>query len=316
VTGLSTYTCRALGSTALVATTSGEALATARFELVKGLRELDLACSRFREDSELAALNRSGGEPVQVGGLLCDALEAALEAARTTGGLVDPTVGGALRGIGYDRTFSRLAGRDPGSVPVRLQPAGRWQGIELDRHSRSVRLPPDVELDLGATAKAFGADVIAARIARRAGGGVLVSLGGDIATAGELPEGGWPVQVSDDHRSAPGRGPAVGISSRGLATSSTVARRWRTAVGDMHHIVDPRTGAPVVSRWRTVSVAAPNCLEANTAATAALVLSGEAPGWLESRALPSRLVRHDGSVVVVCGWPADQAWPVPEQKVA
>ena len=307
MTGFSTYTCRAIGSTALVATTSGEALATARVELVKGLRELDLACSRFRDDSELTALNRSAGEPVRIGKALWGAIEAALESARATDGLVDPTVGAALRGIGYDRTFSRLAARNPDSVPVRFVAAGGWRSIEVDPDSRSVRVPPGVELDLGATAKAFAADRIAERIARRAGCGVLVSVGGDIATAGEMPDGGWPVELSDDHRSAAGHGPVVGLVSRGLATSSTTVRRWRTATGDAHHIVDPKTGAPVVSRWRTISVAAASCLDANTAATAALVLSGDAPEWLECRSLPSRLVRRDGSIVAVCGWPADQS---------
>jgi thiamine biosynthesis lipoprotein ApbE len=71
----------------------------------------------------------------------------------------------------------------------------------------------------------------------------------------------------------------------------------------MHHIVDPRTGAPAQSPYRTVSVAAATCVDANTASTAAMVRGTHAAEWLESLALPSRLVTHDGMVVHLNRWP-------------
>ncbi|HJX46462.1 MAG TPA: FAD:protein FMN transferase, partial [Gaiellaceae bacterium] len=136
-------------------------------------------------------------------------------------------------------------------------------------------------------------------------GSVLVSLGGDIAIAGSAPVGGWPVRIADDH-AAPldGPGPTVALESGGLATSSTTVRRWRSGSDALHHLVDPRTGRPAESPWRTVSVAAKSCVDANVASTASFLLD-DAPAWLEARGLPARLVSIGGGRAVVAGWPED-----------
>jgi thiamine biosynthesis lipoprotein len=263
---------------------------------------LDEACSRFRDDSELTRLNESGGGVVSP--LLLAAVETAFAAARETHGLVDPTVGAALRTLGYDRDYAVVV--RTGARPVfRRVPASGWQSVLVDRERSTVRLRPGTELDLGATAKALAAGAIATAVHTETGAAVLVSLGGDIAVAGEAPAGGWPIRVTEDHR----RGCALGgqtvsIRAGGLATSSTTVRRWRAGRLELHHIVDPRTGAPAPEVWRTASVAAPTCVDANVAATAAIVLGDAAPGWLESRGLPARLVRFDGTTRETAGWPA------------
>ncbi len=298
---------RALGTTAIAAVTNPEGLALARGMLVGELRMVDLACSRFRDDSELQRLNRAAGRPLAVSTLLWEALEASLQAARITGGLVDPTVGNAMRLIGYDRTFSRVMLRDGSLSVATFAPAGRWLEIELDPERRTALVPPGVELDLGASAKAFAADRIASRIANATGGGALVSLGGDIALAGAAPAGGWVIGVDDDHDTPVDDACArVALSGGGVASSGIRVRRWRLAGSDLHHIVDPRTGRPARSPWSTVTVAAASCLDANAASTAAVVLGPAAPGWLAARGLPSRLVRLDGSVATVAGWPSEQ----------
>jgi thiamine biosynthesis lipoprotein len=99
----------------------------------------------------------------------------------------------------------------------------------------------------------------------------------------------------------------VHLTGGGLATSSTTVRRWRRGNVDLHHIVDPRTGLPARTCWRTVTVGAGSCVDANAAATAAIVWGEPAPGWLAGRGLPARLVRACGSVVTVGGWPAEGA---------
>jgi thiamine biosynthesis lipoprotein len=133
---------------------------------------------------------------------------------------------------------------------------------------------------------------------------VLVSLGGDIATGGTPPAGGWPVLVAD------GPGPAgpmpaqlVRLAWGGVATSSITCRRWRRAGRVMHHIVDPRTGLPADGPWQTVSVAAATCADANAAATAAVVAGDQAEQWLAEAGLPARLVDHDGAMRYTGGWP-------------
>ena len=73
----------------------------------------------------------------------------------------------------------------------------------------------------------------------------------------------------------------------------------------MHHILDPRTGMPVRAGWRTVSVAAATCAEANIATTAAIVRGDGAAAWLSALGLPARLVDRAGHVRTVGGWPPD-----------
>ena len=169
-----------------------------------------------------------------------------------------------------------------------------------------MRVPPGVELDLGATAKALAADRAAQAIAEETGSGTLVSLGGDLAVAASRPPGGWCVRIADDHRAPPdSAGRASLIASGGLATSSTSVRSWPTDRGPAHHLLDPASGLPADSPWRTVSVAASSCVEANVASTAAIILGHDAPDWLARRGLPARLVARDGTVSYVAGWPAD-----------
>jgi FAD:protein FMN transferase len=293
----------ALGTTALVATLDPDSLPEAVHAVTREIAAIDAACSRFRADSELARVNASAGRFVEIGDVLCSAIGAALAAAVSTGGLVDPTVGRSLLALGYRHDFhSSPPSQEPGFC---VSAAGHWREIELDDARGRVRIPAGVALDLGATAKALAAD----RAAAAAGGicsGILVSLGGDISVAGRPPETGWVVRVTDDHRApldAPGQ--TIAIETGGLATSSTTVRAWQRGGVAVHHIVDPATGTPVAATWRTVSVAATTCLDANVAATAAIVLGRGAVEWLTGRALPGRLVHTAGDVVTVAGWPDD-----------
>ena len=299
----------ALGTTALLCVSEPARLAEARQVLERELVEIDLACSRFREDSELVRLNASAGTgPMPVGPRLLEAVEVAIDAALETRGLVDPTVGRTLRLAGYDRRFATVTLRDGARFRARFSVVPGFGGIHVDRRRHTIGLDPEVELDLGATAKALASDRSARAAARVAGCGVLVNLGGDVSVAGLAPEPGWPIRVADDHAAALDEpGPTVAIRTGGLATSGTTVRRWRAGAVELHHIVDPRTGRPAVTPWRTVTVAARSCVEANVASTAAVVLGEAAPAWLEARGVAARLVRDSGDVVLAGRWPKDAA---------
>jgi thiamine biosynthesis lipoprotein len=308
VTGLvAARSRRALGTTAVVAVVDPRQLEAAEAALVDELDAIDRACSRFRPDSELVRLNAASVAEVPVGALLFEALRVALRAAAATGGLVDPTIGRTLRLAGYDATFSVVRERDGRLVRPGYVRDPDWQSVALDEVRRTVRTPSGVELDLGATAKALAADRAASRARAVTGTGILVSLGGDVAVAGEPPPGGWSIRIAEDNSTpldVPG--PTVAVSSGGVATSGTTVRRWASAAGSLHHIVDPRTGRPANDHWRTVTVAASSCVEANTASTAAVVLGEHAPRWLADRGLPARLVRYDLRTTHVAGWPANE----------
>ena len=293
---------RALGTLVQLVVTDPEALAGARRLLTDDLAEVDAACSRFRADSEICALQ--GGRTARLSPLLAEAIAVALRAARLTEGDVDPTVGAAMSAVGYDRDFEHIQPNGPAlALTVRKVPG--WREIHLD--GQSLTMPAGVRLDLGATAKAWAADRSAARLATQTGCGVLVSLGGDIAVARPAPAGGWRIRVQDVTGAPedPPGGPYAQIAIRdgGLATSSTAARRWQRGGDVLHHILDPRTGLPAEPVWRTVSVAAGSCADANAASTAAVIRGHRAPGWLARLGLPARLVDATGAVFTVAGWP-------------
>ena len=273
-------------------------LEPARAAVDAELAAVERAASRFRPDSEISALAHAGGERRQISPVLADLIEAALGAARFTDGDVDPTVGCAVVQLGYDEALVDSASRVPwvSSVAVPVD----WTAIEFDRSS--VRMPAGTLLDLGATAKAAAADRCARRVHRETGTGVLVNLGGDIATAGPVPEGGWRILVQDNDDD-PACQVTIGTDT-GLATSSTRRRRWWRAGQAHHHIVDPRTGVSAEPVWRSVSVAADSCLAANTVSTAAIVRGNRAPEWISALGIAARLVHADGRELTIGGWPA------------
>jgi thiamine biosynthesis lipoprotein ApbE len=337
---------RALGMLVQLVVTAPDAIEDASRLLARDLAQLDLACSRFRPDSEVAAIGRAaakatGQYTTTVTPLLAEAIGVSLRAASITDGDVDPTVGAAMCALGYDRDFALVPPTGPALASIwrRVDGGGRvsaavvqgWHSVGLDASAGQLTIQAGTQLDLGATVKGWAADRSAGRIAAELGCGVLVSLGGDTSVAGPPPDGGWRIRVQDIAGTpggpppggpppgspppswgdqSPGEpGTVVAVMSGGLAISSTMARRWRRGGVMFHHILDPRTALPAAPVWRCVSVAAGNCADANTAATAAIIRGQQAPAWLASLALPARLVAADGTVHTVAGWPADGASP-------
>ena len=327
---------RALGMLVQLVVTAPGAINDASRLLARDLAELDQACSRFRPDSEVAAIGRAAAKATgtfttTVSPLLAEAVAVSLRAASVTDGDVDPTVGAAMCALGYDRDFALVPPTGPALASIwrRVDGGGRvssavvqgWRSVGLDVSAGQLTVPAGTQLDLGATVKGWAADRSAGRIAAELGCGVLVSLGGDTSVAGRPPNGGWRIRVQDVTGTPGGPPPGggdeppdepgtvVAIKSGGLAISSTMARRWRRGGVMFHHILDPRTALPAVPVWRGVSVAAGNCADANTAATAAIIRGQQAPAWLESLALPARLVATDGTVHTLAGWPSDGASP-------
>jgi thiamine biosynthesis lipoprotein len=280
-------------TTARIVVTDPACLTRARLTADAHLAGVDRVASRFRPDSEISRMQPRADGSMLLSGELADLLSEALWAARLTDGAVDPTVGTAMVALGYDRDLRLISGDEPLFRPIR--PAPGWNQLRLS--GRRLWMPAGIMLDLGATAKAVAADRLAAKIHGSLGTGVLVSLGGDIATAGRGPEGEWQIDVDGAETvSLPG-----GFA---IATSSTVERTWRRGGRTMHHIVDPASGQPAAPVWRTVTVAADTCVQANTITTAAVVRGRAAAGWIEMLGNPARLEAADGSVRLLNGWPS------------
>lgn len=292
----------AIGTTNLILVTDSTALPAAVELAQEHLDELDRAVSRFREDSEVSRLARLAqtDEAWCFGSaLLVDHVEAARHAARISGGLVDFTVGSAVIASGYDADLDVVRARRGHTLPPQAATVPGWQRVASGPAGR-ISTPRGTVLDFGATAKAHAADTIARLLAASLPGGFLVNLGGDIATSGRAPQGGWKVGIE----AADGTiRQVVAIHDQGIATSSTALRRWRTDGGTTHHIVDPRTGRTAPAVWAHVTCLAASALEANTASTASIVLGDKAPAWLARNGVAARLERPDGAAVRTAGWP-------------
>jgi thiamine biosynthesis lipoprotein len=266
------------------------------------LADVDRACSRFRSDSELLTLTRDADGWSDLSPTLAALVRTALDAAGFTDGAVDPTIGGTLVDLGYDRDIEAVRSRTAPGVHVIRRPAG-WRSLRLE--GDRLQMPAGTQLDLGATAKAVASDWCATAVADELGTGVLVSLGGDIATAGTGPDGGWQVTVQDLPHDRPQQ--ITLADGAAAATSSTARRTWHRDGTTMHHLVDPTTALPAAGPWRSVTVVAETCARANTASTAALIKGGSAVAWLRGTGLPARLVSHEGSLATLNQWPREVA---------
>jgi thiamine biosynthesis lipoprotein len=282
-------------TTARLVVTDPDALPVARRVVEDVTRQVEAACNRFRPDSEIMMLP-GDGSPTPVSPMLAELVTTAVLAAERTDGDVDPTLAHAMNAAGYDRDFALLGGGPIRTFLAAPEPA--WRRLRLDGDTLTV--PAGTQLDLGATAKAWAADRSAAEVARACGTGVLVALGGDIATAGPAPDDGWRVLVRDQAEDPVA--PVTLAAGGALATSSTVSRIWDH--GTAHHLLDPRTGVPAKPVWRTVSVAAGTCVEANTLTTAAVVRGLDALPWLRSLGVPARLVGASFTIVALGEWPS------------
>ncbi len=299
---LTSASFRAMGAMNVVVVDEPAALGLATATARRVIEAIDAVGSRFRTDSEISRVNRSGGlGPIHLSDLLNDMIAAALDAASATDGLVDPTIGALMERAGYTVTFTDIPSDGP-AIDLEIRSAPGWTTIEHDWDNRTVSLPESASLDLGAVGKAWAADQAAHVAAERVGSGVLVECGGDVAVSGPTPNEGWCVRVAVANDAPAWQD--VRIFDGGLATSGTETRTWRRGGEVLHHIIYPSTGLPEYSPWLMARVAAESCAEANAAATAAIVLGERAVAWLGDLGVPARLVRRDGSVVLVGLWPA------------
>jgi thiamine biosynthesis lipoprotein len=229
-----------------------DALATAAQARI---RDLERRWSRFLPTSELSRLNDCAGQPVVVSAETFDLVARAVRAWRLTEGKYDPTVGAALVRHGYDRDFADVARTIADTPdPVALPPGAG--AIGLMPSGNAVTLPPGVTIDPGGIGKGLAADTTARMLVEGGADGALVNVGGDLRAVGEPPDGdGWVVTVPDplDPERELLR---LAIPAGAVATSSRLQRRWLTTAGEAHHLIDPATGAPVVTDVVAVTVVA------------------------------------------------------------
>ncbi|MCU0298050.1 MAG: FAD:protein FMN transferase [Candidatus Nanopelagicales bacterium] len=256
------------------------------------VERLDRLASRFRDDSELSQVNAHPGEWVEVSWDFVAVLAASLRAAEQTRGLVDPTLGRAIKAAGYDA----WAGQETPTTPADHR--GKWRGVGIrpGRGQAQVLIPRGTALDLGSVAKAWLADRLALAL-HRSGFEVCANMGGDLRVIATTP---WTVWADPDVPGIAAR--PIDLVDGALATSGVGKRTWTGG----HHIIDPRTGRSARTSWTSVSVVAATAADANAAATAGVILAGDGPAWMRRHGLDA-VFAAPGNVTRTGRWPAEEA---------
>ena len=230
------------------------------------VRRLGARLTRFSEDSELSRLNRGTGEWVPISDEMDEILSAALRAHEMSAGLVNVAVLPAMLAVGYTRPLIE----SPGVATLEsLRPLLPLPDV-LELRDGEARVQAGCGVDLGGIGKGWMAD----RLSETLGPNVVVNLGGDLRARGAGPRGdGWPVGLG---------GATLLLRNQGAATSSTRRRRW----GELHHLIDPRTGSPARTGLEEVSVVAASGFEAEVVAKTALLLGPDlAPAYCAAHAM-------------------------------
>jgi thiamine biosynthesis lipoprotein len=243
--------------------------------------EWEQALSRFRYDSELTRLNQTRDQPVHVSETLWDVFQAAHKAEQMTDGLVTPTLLDAIIEAGYDRPFDVLPHLSTPTVDSVLTISQPLTAVIFDASARTITLPFGMGLDFGGAAKGWAAHQAMKQL--QADGPALINAGGDIAISGPRIDGGpWKIGIADPFH----KGEEVEVlhlNACGVATSGKDRRHWMRDGTLQHHIIDPLTGQPVETDLMTVTVIAPNVMEAEAAAKASFILGSQAGlEWIEA----------------------------------
>jgi FAD:protein FMN transferase len=290
------------------------------------IEQLESRWSRFRADSEISALNRDAGSAVSVSVETVWLIERSIEAWRLSGGAFDPTVLGAVRRAGYDRSFDQLDQRDllAPAVPDRpdRRPAVRLGvgAADITVDGSAVTLPVGTGFDPGGIGKGLAADLVVADLLAAGAEGACVNLGGDVRVAGagpadpgregpdeSAPPGGsrpsdaaWTVAVWHPELARPMV--RIGLVDGAVATSTTLLRRWRVAGVERHHLIDPRSGQPSDSDLDLATVVAAEAWMAEILAKSVILRGSIHPfDVVESTAAQALAVDRVGSVQATPG---------------
>jgi len=285
---------------ALLAPAAGSDFERAAGIVQRVFSDVEASLSRFLPDSDLSRLNQSGGTPVQVSRILFTAVSLALRAAEETDGVFDPTVLSALEHAGYDRSFEYVAaGAGPSRSTTTTVPLPDYRAVRCDPHTRTVVLADGQRLDLGGIGKGLAVDLALAETSFLPNR--CIAAGGDVAVWGTaVPDQEWTIAL-EDAGDAGMR--SIALCDAAVATSTTWKRRWLVDGQQRHHLIDPRTGQPTSSPFRSVTVVAGTCVQADVAAKTALLLGEQGIAFLEDRALHGLGVRGNGSIVPTSQWP-------------
>lgn len=275
---------RAMGTQITAYGPGGLAFERSLPEIVSLFEAEERRFSRFRGESELTLLNGKAGSWTAISPRFEEVLRCALDGAARSDGAFDPSVLDAVIASGYDRDFDEVVAGARGVLHPPT-PCARWREIEV--RPGSVLLPPGVGLDLGGLVKGWTADRAVELALDHGLLWVLVSAGGDLRIAGSAPV----LEIAIEDPESPDRVvTSLRIDRGAIASSSTAKRTWGSG---LHHVIDPRTGAPAETDAVQATVWAPTCAEAEVLATWALIT-----GVAAAEQISATIVGVDGAVTL------------------
>lgn len=273
------------------------------------------SCTRFDPDSALMSANASGRRWVEVPQECFDAISAAHDAHRLTGGLFDPRVLRTLTSYGYDaslpfETRSLTLPETSVVIPRRRGLRDRTWRPGLDPARAAVRIGRE-PIDLGGIGKGLAVRWAGHELAT-AGESCLIEAGGDVLALGGGPDGdGWMISVEDPFG---GSEPAavLRLTDLAAATSSIRIRSWTVGETPVHHIIDPRTGTSAAADLRSVTVVGTDPAIAEVWSKSLFIVGRpDIRAEADRRGLAALWVDRDGRVGVSKAMRGHVAWQVP-----
>lgn len=266
----------------------------------RGLDQVVAQMSTWEPDSDISRYRRApAGSWQRLPDGFIAVLDCALAVAQASGGAFDPTIGPLVDLWGFGSTGTPRRVPDAGAIERERLRTG-WQRLQRRTGGTELFQPGGLQLDLSGIAKGYGADVVATHLRDCGIPAALVEVGGEIRAYGRKPDGGhWRVLVEStpDEDADPDILPprVLALDDVAVATSGD---RWHCFEQDGNryaHTIDPRSGCPVAGAAASVTVVAPQAMEADAWATALTVMGPiEGLALAQARGLAARFVTRTG----------------------
>lgn len=265
------------------------------------IQKLEKLWSATDENSEIWALNHSGGNWVELSEDTREILSRGLELCALTDGALDLTAYSAVQAWGFPTGAYRV----PDEAALE-QLVGKIDYTQVELDDNQARLPEDMSLDLGAVAKGRLGEVLSQDLKELGVTSALLELGGNIQTVGTKPDGSrWRVGIQDPNSQEGGYLAIVEVADQAVVTSGDYQRYFEQDGQTYCHIMDPATAAPADSGVDSVSIVGSDGTVCDALSTALFVIGEEkgAQFWKDHPELDFEaiFVSQDGTIAVTEG---------------
>lgn len=234
---------------------------------VDEILHLEDLLSVTNENSDISAINNSGGNVVSVDNDTAEIIEKAIEVGNQTNGALDITVYPVLKEWGFTTDNYKIP--DSETLDILLENVDYHQ-IKLN--GNRITVPESFQLDLGALAKGYTSDKVMEILRNNGINSAVVSLGGNVQTLGRKPDGSlWKVAVINPFYPDSTMG-ILQVADKAVITSGNYERYFISENGKTyHHIIDPSNGYPANNGLVSVTIIGESGIMCDALSTALFV---------------------------------------------